>query len=156
MPNESPSFAKTACWFLAGGAVTSLFSGSLYKLAENISFSEVIVVGMVVPCFTWFVQIGTSGLLMQRQQRDVYWSDLGWVCFWGSVALVPAGILNLLATSPPWSLSAANVLASVAVMSILLFRLCARQAIPIVWPVSFCATISLNMAIFLWSSRHWW
>ncbi len=55
----------------------------------------------------------------------------------------------------PW-ISIVNVLASVAIMACDLFRRCAAQQLSRWWPVAWCLTISLNMAIFAFASRHWW
>ena len=41
------SFAATAAWFLAGGVVTALFSGSLAVLAKHAGLEEVLLVGMI-------------------------------------------------------------------------------------------------------------
>ncbi len=150
------SYPATAAWFLAGGAVTAVFSGSLAKLAAHADVTEVLAVGMVVPCFTWVVQAGASALGMSSGLRRLYWGDLGRICLLGSVALLPAGIYNLCAAAPLLWLSAANVLASVAAMAADLFRRSARHSISPLWPASWCATISVNMALFVWSSWVWW
>lgn len=145
-----------AAWFLAGGAVTAIFSGSLAKLATSTSLTEVLVVGMIVPSFTWVVQLTASALLMPAEKRMLYWDDLGHVCWWGSVALLPAAALNLALSQPPQWPSVANVLTSVAIMAADLFRRSARYGISPWWPVSWCLTITFNMGLFLWTSRHWW
>ena len=150
------SYAAIAGWFLAGGAVTAVFSGSLAALTARASLAEVLLVGMLVPCFTWVVQLGASTVALPAGTRRLYWGDLGRVCLLGSVALLPAGLANLaLPHVPPW-VSAANVLASVALMAAALFRLSARHGIAPGWPISWCLTITVNMMLFLWSSRAWW
>ena len=53
--------------------------------------TEVLAVGMLVPSFTWAVQLSASGLALSAAQRKLYWGDLGRICLLGSVALLPAG-----------------------------------------------------------------
>jgi hypothetical protein len=111
---------------------------------------------MIVPCFTWVVQLGASGLALPAGKRRLYWGDLGRICLLGSIALLPAALANLfLPHAPPW-LSAANVLVSVALMGAALFRLSAGHAISAWWPLSWCLTIAVNMMLFVWSSWRWW
>ena len=150
------SFPATAGWFVAGGAVTAAFSGSLARLTEKADLAEVLAVGMVVPCFTWVVQLSASGLLLPAGPRRLYWGDLGRACLLGSVALLPAAVVNLAVPGAPRWLSAANVLASVLVMAVTLFRLSARHGPARVWPASWCLTITVNMSLFLWASWRWW
>jgi hypothetical protein len=116
----------------------------------------VILTGMIVPCFTWFVQLSASGLLLNGRDRAMYWRELGWACFWGSCALVPMGIANIVDPETPRLLSAANVLASVAVMAIYLFLKVPQLGLSRLWPASFVVTICVNMCLFLASSWHWW
>jgi len=146
----------TFIWFALGGMITSIFSGSLFLLSRDVSFAEVLTVGMIVPCFTWFVHLSASFLYLPPGERDFYWRELGWICFWGSVALLPAAAINLIANNPSGWWSVANVLASVALMAVILSRDCAAHGLSREWPVSWVLTISLNMAIFALSSRHWW
>jgi len=139
-----------------GGAITAIFSGSLAWLTDRAALTEVLAVGMVVPSFTWAVQLSASGLRLGPAERRLYWGDLGHICLIGSVALLPAAVVNLALPAAPRWISAANVLASVALMGVELFRTTSRHAIAVAWPISWCLTISLNMAIFLWTSWRWW
>ena len=150
------SYSMTAAWFLAGGFVTAAFSGSLAVLAVNVRWTEVLAVGMIVPCFTWVVQGGASMLLLPRVPRQIYHGDLGRICLWGSVALLPGALLNFALPQPPLWLSAANVLASVTLMAVDLFRRCAAHRLPWWWPASWLVTICVNMTLFYLASRHWW
>jgi hypothetical protein len=150
------SYAATAGWFAAGGAVTAVFSGSLARLTSKAELAEVLAVGMVVPCFTWAVQLAASAAAMTRARRLTYWGDLGRVCLLGSVALLPAAIVNLSLSEPPRWASAANVLASVAIMGAELFRRSIRRGTGLWWPASWCLTITVNMLLFLWASWGWW
>ena len=150
------SLPRTAAWFASGGMVTALFSGSLFMLTKNVDFSVVFFVGMVVPCFTWFVQGIASVVVMPQDLCRVYWGELGRICLLGSFALLPAAILNLCLPAPSHWMSAANVLASVCIMGVTLHYRVTRRQISPVWPVSWICTISLNMCLFLLASRNWW
>ncbi len=149
------SLPATACWFLAGGAITAVFSASLAMQATNVGWMYVLAVGMIIPSFTWVVQFTASALFMAPARRPVYWADLGRICVAGSVALLPAGLANFIPGTPLW-LSAANVLLSVLTMAVMLFILSARHHHSPRWPVSWCATITVNMGLFLWASHDWW
>lgn len=150
------SYIATAILFLLGGLVTAVFSGSLVRLAKHAGFTEVLLTGMIVPTFTWAVQITASGLLLKRDFRRLYWGDLGRICLLGSIALLPGGLLNLMLSDPPLSLSAANVLISVFMMGTDLFRRTNKYGLSQFWPISWCVTITINMTLFFLSSRHWW
>ena len=150
------TYAGIAALFLLSGLVTAVFSGSLAALASHARLPEVLTVGLVVPTFTWAVQLSASRLLLREEQRKCYWGSLGVVCLIGSFALLPAGVVNLVAASPRLWFSAANVLVSAALMGAILFRLCAARGLSLWWPLSWCLTICTNMAIFVTVSRHWW
>ena len=141
---------------LAGAAVTAVFSGSLSALAKHAGLAEVLVVGMLVPSFTWVVQLSASTVGLTSELRRLYWGDLGRVCLLGSVALLPAALVNLCLPQAPLWLSGANVLASVGLMGVDLFRRSARQGIAPGWPISWCLTITVNVGLFVWSSWEWW
>jgi hypothetical protein len=100
--------------------------------------------------------LGASAFALQPSQRQLYWGDLGRICLLGPFALLPAAIANLSLHQAPLWLSAANVLASVALMGTDLFRRSARHGIAPVWPISWYLTITVNVLLFLWSSRKWW
>ncbi len=149
-------YPLTAGRFALGAVVTAVFSGSLAATSPVVGWVEALTVGMIVPSFAWLVHLSASGLLMDGRRRRLYWGDLGWACAIGSVALLPAAAFNLLMPDPPAWPSAVNVLASVAVMASDLSRRSARNGIASGWPIAWCVTIGLNMAIFLWFSRGWW
>jgi hypothetical protein len=81
-------------FFALGGLVTLLFSGSLAVLAAHATLREVLIVGMVVPSFTWIVQLSLSAILLNHAARGRYWSALSRICLLGSVALLPAAAVN--------------------------------------------------------------
>ena len=150
------SLPVTAAWFATGAVVTAVFSGSLAVLAKHAGLTEVLITGMIVPSFTWAVQLSASAIGLSATQRRLYWGNLGRVCLLGSVALLPAAVLNLAWPQPPLWLSAVNVLLSVALMGTDLIRRSAKHGIAIGWPMSWCVTIAANMGIFVWCSRGWW
>ena len=150
------SLLATAGWFAAGGAVTSVFSGSLAALTSRAGIVEVLTVGMVVPTFTWAVQLAASGIFMSAGQRRLYWGDLGRVCLLGSFALLPAAIVNLTIQEAPRWVTAANVLVSVVLMGGYLFHRSKRHGTAWGWPLSWCLTITVNMMLFLLTSWWWW
>ena len=94
------SYLATILWFLGGAVITALFSGSLAVLAHDIDPVEVLIVGMIVPSFTWVVQFSASMIGLSVAQRRLYWGDLSRVCLVGSVALLPVGFLNLCLSQP--------------------------------------------------------
>jgi hypothetical protein len=57
---------------------------------------------------------------------------------------------------PSLWLAAADVLASVAIMEVDIFLRSARHEIAVVWPISWCLTITVNMTLFVLSSWNWW
>ncbi len=141
--------------FALGGIVTAPFSASLACLARDVDWRWVLFVGMVVPSFTWIVQITASAALMRGGAWRSYWDDLSVVCLIGSAALLPAAIANVAIAGLSGWWSAANVIASVTLMAVLMF-VRSRGVRAIKWPISWCATIAINMAIFVFSSRSWW
>lgn len=153
---DGDSFGATAAWFIAGGVVTAVFSASLAWLTSKADLVEVLTVGMVVPSFTWAVQLTASAALMTPERRRVYWSDLGRICLLGSVALLPGALVNLSVPQPPRWASVANVLLSVLIMAAALFHRSARHGTALGWPISWCLTITVNMLLFLWTSWQWW
>jgi hypothetical protein len=150
------SYLVTAILFLLGGFVTAVFSGSLVRLTSKAGLFEVLAIGMIVPSFTWLVHLSASGICMNSIERRLYWGDLGRICLWGSLALLPAAAVNLAIARPPIWASAVNVVCSVAIMAIQLFRLSRKHSRSIGWPISWTLTITLNMTLFVMSSWSWW
>lgn len=153
---QQVKYLPTSALFIGGALITSIFSGSLANLTTKASFSEVLLNGMVVPSFTWLVQLGASWIGLHGLSRQEYWRDLGWICLIGSVALLPAALVNLALLHPPLWISAANVLLSVAIMAATLFRFSVAKRCALGWPISWCLTIAANMALFAWVSSGWW
>jgi hypothetical protein len=150
------SLLSTTLLFAAGAVVTSFFSGSLAAIAPQAQLHEVLTAGMIIPSFTWLVQLTASALGLNAVDRDAYWHSLGQTCLIGSVVLLPAAIINLVAPHASLWISVENVLVSVAIMATFLFRSTSRHNIARIWPTSWCLTIATNMAIFVWWSWRWW
>jgi hypothetical protein len=156
MPTSSNSYRATALLFIAGGLVTAAFSGSLHEITRDVSLTEVLVVGLVVPSFTWLVQLAAAALGLEDTQRRLYCSDLAWVCFVGSVALLPAAMANFWLVDAPLAFSVMNVVGSVLLMAALIFLRAIQHGLSPIWPMSWCVCIAMNMTLFAWISRRWW
>jgi hypothetical protein len=150
------SYWMSAARFIAGGLLTAVFSASLVRLTTKAGLAEVLAVGMLVPSFTWVVQLGLATIWLAGEARRAYIVTLARVCLLGSFALLPAAIVNWSAANPPGWMSVANVLLSVALMGGELYRRTTRSGLSPAWPTSWCLTISLSMALFLFASRAWW
>jgi hypothetical protein len=156
MNSPGTSYPATAALFVVGGLVTAVFSGSLYRITQGVTLTEVLAVGLIVPSFTWLAQLTIASIWLDPQPRRIYARDLAWVCLLGSVALLPAAIANLLLPNAPLSLSVLNVVLSVLLMASLLFLRTAGHGLQPIWPASWCSFIAMNMTLFAWVSRHWW
>lgn len=137
--------------FIASVLVTAIFSISLKTFFTVIPWSEVLSKGLLIPCFTWTMQLILSAILLNSARRLIYWTQLGWVCLIGSIALLPSAFYNFLFPQPFVVISVINVLASVALMAVLLhFRLKAREFHG-GWTASFVVLIVINMSLYLYS-----
>ncbi len=154
--SEATSLHSIAIWFAAGAVVTAAFSASLARLAPHANFAEVLIAGMVIPSFTWVVQLTASGFLLDSAACRDYWTALSRTCMWGSAALLPAAIFDIALRQPPLWIPVVNVVASVLLMAGYLFLATTRTTITRSWPISWCITIATNMAIFTWWSWNWW
>jgi hypothetical protein len=142
---------KILLLFIGSFLVTAVFSASLKVFFESVSWREVLTKGLVIPCFTWTIQLLLSAIFLDGRSRLRYWDRLGWVCLIGSIALLPAAFYNFL-TAQPWVwLSIANVLASVVLMAITLHQLLRRDGFRRHWTLSWVALIVINMSLYLTS-----
>jgi hypothetical protein len=137
--------------FIASFLVTAIFSSSLKVFFADISWREVLIKGLVIPCFTWTVQLLLSTFFLDRARRIVYWTCLGWVCLIGSIALLPAACYNFLTAQPLVQASVINVLASVVIMTLCLQLLLKRRGFKLAWTLSFVVLIVINMSLYLYS-----
>lgn len=81
---------KILLLFIGSFLVTAVFSASLKVFFESVSWREVLTKGLVIPCFTWTIQLLLSAIFLDGRSRLRYWDRLGWVCLIGSIALLPA------------------------------------------------------------------
>ena len=135
--------------FAGSFLVTAVFSASLKVFFQSVSWREVLTKGLVIPCFTWTVQLLLSAAFLDGKSRLSYWNRLGWVCLIGSLALLPAAFYNFL-TAQPWvGISIANVLASVVLMAITLHVMLRRDGFRWLWTLSWVILIVVNMSLYL-------
>jgi hypothetical protein len=140
---------KIILLFVGSFLVTAVFSASLKVFFQAVEWREVLLKGLLIPCFTWTVQLLLSAAFLDRQSRLKYWNRLGWVCLIGSVALLPAAFYNYL-TALPWVwISIVNVLVSVVLMAITLHLLLRRAGFRWLWTLSWVVLIAINMSLYL-------
>ena len=129
--------------------MTAVFSASLKVFFHEVSRREVLVKGLLIPCFTWTVQLLLSAVFLTTEDRLTYWNRLGWVCLIGSVALLPAAFYNMSSATPSVWLSVVNVLASVLLMAVTLHFLLRRAGFRWLWTLSWVLLIVINMSLYL-------
>ena len=142
---------KIILLFIGSFLVTAVFSASLKVFFQTVSWREVLTKGLLIPCFTWTIQLLLSAVFLDRKSRLRYWNRLGWVCLIGSLALLPAAFYNVLTVQPSVWLSIVNVLASVVLMAITLHVLLRRDGFRWLWTLSWVVLIVINMSLYLWS-----
>ena len=135
--------------FIGSFLVTAVFSASLKVFFQHESWREVLTKGLLIPCFTWTIQLLLSAAFLDGKSRLRYWNRLGWVCLSGSVALLPAAFYNFLTVKPWVMISVANVLASVVLMAITLQVLLRRDSFRWQWTLSWVVLIVINMSLYL-------
>lgn len=142
---------KIAILFILSFLVTAIFSVSLKVFFADESWTINLSKGLLIPCFTWTVQLILSAIFLDGEERLVYWEQLGVICLVGSIALLPAAIYNFAAEKPLPIVSVINVLASVAVMSLTLFARLKPRGFKTRWAIGWTATIFVNMSLYLYS-----
>src|SRR5262245_2202297 len=90
---------KIILLFIASFLVTAVFSASLKVFFQAVSWREVLIKGLLIPCFTWTMQLLLSAIFLKTADRLTYWHRLGWVCLIGSIALLPAAFYNTLSST---------------------------------------------------------
>ena len=141
---------------VGGGIVTAPFSASIMRFMANDTRPQALAKGLVIPVFTWAIQLLIALWLYRGVRRYEYAIQLGIVCTIGSVALWPAAAVNLLvANAAPW-ISAANVYLSVWIMGAELYRRTRILGLPSWLAPVFLVTIHVNMAIFATSVMTTW
>ena len=140
---------KIILLFIGSFLVTAVFSASLKVFFQAVSWREVLIKGLLIPCFTWTIQLLLSAALLDGRSRLRYWNRLGWVCLIGSIALLPAAFYNFLTPQPSVWISVANVLLSVVLMAITLHTLLRRDGFRWQWTLSWVVLIVINMSLYL-------
>ncbi|MBA3805256.1 MAG: hypothetical protein H0X14_06030 [Acidobacteria bacterium] len=152
-PFAAPSFKGVVLLFALSFIVTAAFSASLKAFFADASWSEVLSKGLLIPCFTWCVQLILSAAYLRGERRLVYWGQLGVVCLIGSVALLPAALYNLTASRPLIIVSVLSVLASVVLMALSLYVRLKRRGFHGLWAAGWVLVILVNMSLYLYSVR---
>jgi hypothetical protein len=147
----SKQLLKIAVLFILSFFVTAIFSVSLKVFFAGESWTLNLSKGLLIPCFTWTVQLILSAIFLDRKESLIYWEQLGVICLVGSVVLLPAAIYNFASASPLPLVSVCNVLASVAVMSLMLFFRLKPRGFKARWAIGWTATIIVNMSLYLYS-----
>src|SRR5215813_6050810 len=140
---------KIILLFLASFLATAVFSASLKVFFPVVSWREVLIKGLLIPCFTWTIQLLLSAVFLKTDDRLTYWNRLGWVCLLGSIALLPAAFYNLRSATPWVWISILNVLASVVLMAVTLYLLMRRAGFRSLWTLSWVVLIIINMSLYL-------
>ena len=140
---------KIILLFIGSFLVTAVFSASLKVFFQAVSWREVLIKGLLIPCFTWAIQLMLSGAFLKTADRLTYWNRLGWVCLIGSIALLPAAFYNLISATPWVWISIVNVLASVVLMAVTLHLLLRDAGFRRLWTLSWIMLIVINMSLYL-------
>jgi hypothetical protein len=148
-----PSLKSIIILFALSFFVTSIFSASLKVFFTSESWLAVLGKGIIIPCFTWTVQLILSTIYLNRERRIIYWTQLGYVCLIGSVALLPAAFYDFLATKASPVVPVFNVLLSVCLMGMLLYLRLRSRGFKMRWAMSWLVLIIINMALYLSSIR---
>ena len=146
-----PSLRNIFILFLLSFLVTAVFSVSLKTFFPTESLALDLSKGLVIPFFTWTVQLLLSALLLRGGERIFYWTQLGVICLVGSVALLPAAVYNFASSAPSPRILIFSVLLCVLIMCVTLyFRLKPEKYSPL-WTLSWTATIIVNMTLYAYS-----
>lgn len=145
------SFKNIVILFALSFLVTSVFSVSIKTFFPSESWMLNLSKGLLIPCFTWTVQLFLSALLLRGTERLFYWTQLGVICLVGSVALLPAGFYNLAVSAPSPYISIISVLICVAIMCVTLYFLLKPRGYNLLWTIGWTATIIVNMSLYSYS-----
>ena len=140
---------KIILLFIGSFLVTAVFSASLKVFFQESSWRGVLIKGLLIPCFTWTIQLLLSAAFLKTEDRLTYWNRLGWVCLIGSIALLPAAFYNFRSATPWAWISILNVLASVMLMAVTLRFLLRRAGFRWLWVFSWVVLIVINMSLYL-------
>lgn len=148
-----PSFRNIVVLFILSFLVTAVFSVSIKTFFAAESWSLNLSKGLIIPCFTWTIQLVLSALLLRGAERIFYWTQLGIICLLGSVALLPAAFYNFAFVAPSPVVSVVSVLVCVAMMCVSLYFLLRPRGYNLLWTIGWTATIIVNMSLYAYSTN---
>lgn len=145
------SIANIIILFVLSFLVTAVFSISLKTFFTTEAMTRDLSKGLIIPFFTWTVQLVLSAILLRGEERLFYWTQLGVICLIGSVALLPAAFYNFAVENPSPIVSIASVLLCVAIMCVTLYFRLKPHDYNILWTIGWTATIIVNMSLYAYS-----
>ena len=74
---------KIILLFTGSFLMTAVFSASLKVFFQEVSWREVWIKGLLIPCFTWTIQLLLSAAFLKTEDRLTYWNRLLSVCLIG-------------------------------------------------------------------------
>lgn len=146
-----PTFKNIVILFVLSFLVTAIFSVSLKTFFTTEAMTRDLSKGLIIPFFTWTVQLVLSAFLLRGEERLFYWTQLGVICLIGSVALLPAAFYNFAVENPLPIVSIASVLLCVAIMCVTLYFRLKPRDYSVLWTLGWTATIIVNMSLYAYS-----
>lgn len=146
-----PTFKNIVILFVLSFLVTAVFSLSLKRFFDAETMTRDLSKGLIIPFFTWTVQLVLSALLLRGEERLFYWTQLGVICLIGSIALLPAAFYNFAVAAPLPFVSIASVLLCVAIMCVTLYFRLKPRGYNLFWTIGWTATIIVNMSLYAYS-----
>ena len=146
-----PSLKNIVILFFLSFLVTAVFSFSIKTFFAAESWTLNLSKGLLIPCFTWTLQLILSAFLLRGAERIFYWTQLGIICLVGSIALLPAAFYNFAVTNPSPYFSIVSVLLCVAIMCVTLYFLLKPHRYNALWTLGWTATIIVNMSLYAYS-----
>lgn len=146
-----PTFKNIVILFVLSFLVTAVFSVSLKSFFTPEAMTRDLSKGLIIPFFTWTVQLILSAFLLRDEERLFYWTQLGVICLIGSIALLPAAFYNLAVENPLPAVSIASVLLCVAIMCITLYFRLKPRGYSLLWTIGWTLIIIINMSLYAYS-----
>lgn len=146
-----PSFKNIVILFVLSFLVTTVFSVSLKTFFSADAMMRDLSKGLIIPFFTWIVQLALSAFLLRGDERFFYWTQLGIVCLIGSIALLPAAFYNFAIDNPLPIVSIVSVLLCVVIMCITLYFRLKPHKYNLLWTLGWTLTIIVNMSLYAYS-----
>ncbi|HVE55930.1 MAG TPA: hypothetical protein VNB22_03825 [Pyrinomonadaceae bacterium] len=146
-----PSLRNIVILFVLSFLVTAVFSISLKTFFAGDAMTRDLSKGLIIPFFTWTVQLILSAFLLHGAERIFYWTQLGIICLIGSIALLPAAFYNFAVDHPSPVVSIASVLMCVAIMCVTLYFRLKPRGYSLLWTLGWTLTIIINMSLYAYS-----